>query len=62
MKNDRKIKIAKSFRSTPFNPYCPQTSTAKIILMGDWLKDAGFNEGNTVNVKVKHQKIIISLN
>jgi antitoxin component of MazEF toxin-antitoxin module len=30
--------------------------------MGDWLKEAGFNEGNTVNVKVKHQKLIISLN
>ena len=35
---------------------------SRILLNGKWLHEAGFNQGDKVNVQIKSQKLIITVN
>lgn len=37
------------------------SQTSQIILCGNWLKNAGFNFGDTVNIEVSEKKLILSV-
>lgn len=50
--NFRKIKISYLFNKS-------NKQTPKIILSGEWLKNAGFEIGNSVKIEVKQNQIII---
>ncbi|MEC5156676.1 SymE family type I addiction module toxin [Chryseobacterium sp. MP_3.2] len=49
--NFRKLKISYFVRNRKAEP--------KIILSGTWLKDAGFEVGQDVNIEVKDNQLII---
>lgn len=60
MKKNRKIRVyAKIIFCRKHLQLTSQTS--QIILAGNWLKDAGFNFGDTVNIEVNDKKLVLSV-
>ncbi|WP_394991931.1 SymE family type I addiction module toxin [Emticicia sp.] len=60
MKNNRKIRVYAKIK------FCRKhlnltSRTSQIILSGNWLVDAGFNFGDSVNIEVTDKKLVLSI-
>ncbi|MEA5458691.1 SymE family type I addiction module toxin [Arcicella sp. LKC2W] len=61
MSNSRKIKISKKYRYNKSNLDIPVISP-KLLLQGEWLKQAGFSSTNTVSVEIFNKMLVITVN
>ena len=60
MKSQRKIKISRKYRYTKFNQNIPVISP-RLLLQGEWLKQAGFSSGQSVGIEIFNQMLIITV-
>lgn len=58
MKN-RKLKISRRYRETKTRNF--PTISPRIILQGNWLKQAGFASGQSLTVEVHEKMLILTL-
>jgi Toxin SymE, type I toxin-antitoxin system len=61
MKSQRKIKMSRHYKYRPENPYSPSSINPKLVLSGDWLKQAGFNAGQSVTVEILDKMLVITV-
>lgn len=57
IKKNRSVRVSYIFARAQFKT----SHKPKITLSGDWLTKAGFKIGQTLEVKIEHGKIILSL-
>ena len=55
--SNRSLKIAESYI---FRKWQPAKINPKIIISGNWLKNAGFEPGEQINIEVHQNKLIIT--
>lgn len=57
MSNKRQLKIQPLYKKNQFS----KTVKPKLTLSGDWLQKAGFNIGESVNIEIQKNKLIIKI-
>ena len=57
MENYRKLKIYTKYQARLYRGI----TTPEIKLAGKWLEKLGFNEGQTINIEQKKNKLIITI-
>jgi Toxin SymE, type I toxin-antitoxin system len=60
MSNSRKIKISRKYRYNKSNHQIPVISP-KLVLQGEWLKQAGFSTTHSVMVEIHNQMLVITV-
>ena len=56
----KKTRVLKIYTKTRFNKW-DQSTVPEIRLCGEWLKDAGFKEGNKIEVEVGSGVMVLKL-
>lgn len=60
MSNSRKLKVSRKYRYNKTNYDIPVISP-KLVLQGEWLKQAGFSTTQSVMVEIHNQMLIITV-
>ena len=61
MSNSRKIKLSRKIRFNKSNLDIPVISP-KLLLQGEWLRQAGFSSTNTVSVEIFDKMLVVTVN